>query len=82
LAKLLHRFINEQEPNTKVVFINAWPENQQVQTSNKTILILDEAQTTYGDKDFWSRFKIAPLEDLQVVAFASHDCTGYSGPTM
>ncbi len=80
LAKLLHRYINEQEPNTKVVFINAWPENQQVQTIDKTILILDEAQTTYGDKDFWSRFKVAAMEDMRVVAFASHGSSGYTGP--
>jgi len=78
LANLLHRYINEQELDTKVVSINAWPENQKVQTIDNTIPILDEAQTTYGDKDFWSRFKNPGSEDMWVIAFASHSSSGYS----
>jgi len=80
LAKLLRSYINEQEPDTEVILINAWPENKKVQTFDNTILILDEAQTTYGDKDFWSRFKNPGLEDMRVVAFASHGSSGYTGP--
>ena len=80
LAELLRRHINEHEPETKVVLINSWPECQAVPTIDNTILILDEAQTTYGDKDFWSRFKNPGLEDVRVVAFASHGSSGYTGP--
>jgi len=67
------------EPDTEVVLINAWRENQPVQTTPNMILILDEAQTTYSDKDFWTRFKNPGLQDMQVFAFASH---GSYRPTM
>jgi hypothetical protein len=79
LAGLLRRYINEKEPDTIVVFCQEWPENQPVQTIPHTILILDEAQTTYGDKAFWSRFKNPGLEDMRVVAFASRGTSGYTG---
>jgi hypothetical protein len=80
LAKLLCRYINKREPDTKVVFVHSWPENREVKTIDNTILILDEAQTTYGDKSFWSRFKNPSLEDVWVVAFASHGSSGHTGP--
>ena len=79
LTELLRRYINEMEPNTEVVLINAWRENQPVQTTPNTILILDEAETTYSDKDFWTRFKNPGLQDMRVVAFASHGSSGYTG---
>jgi hypothetical protein len=78
LAKPLRSYINEQEPVTQVVLIHSWPANEKVETIDNTILILDEAQMTCGDKAFWSRFKNPGLEDMRVVAFAS----GCSGPTM
>ena len=78
LAGLLRRYINEKEPHTEVVVVNAWPENLPVQTTPNTILILDEAQTTYSDKDFWTRFKNPGLQDMRVVAFASHGSSGYT----
>jgi len=61
-TKFSSAYINEQEPDAEVILINAWTENRKVQTFDNTILILDEAQTTYGDKDFWSRFKNPGLE--------------------
>jgi hypothetical protein len=67
------------EPYTKVVFVDAWPENLPVQTTPNTILILDEAQTTYWDKNFWSKFKNSGLQGMRVVAFASHGSCGYTG---
>lgn len=51
LAALLRRYINEKEPGTEVIFVEAWPESLAVQTSPNTILILDEAHTTYWDKN-------------------------------
>jgi Cdc6-like AAA superfamily ATPase len=43
LTGLLRRHINEKVPNAEVVFCQAWPEKQPVQTIPHTILILDEA---------------------------------------
>jgi hypothetical protein len=79
LAGLLRRYINGIEPDTEVVFFDAWPENLPVQTTLNMILILDEAQTTYWDKNFWSKFKNPGLQDMRVVAFASHGSSGYTG---
>jgi len=79
LAGLLRRYINAKEPDMEVVFVDAWPENLPVQTTPNTILILDEAQTTYWDKNFWSKFKNPGLQDMRVVAFASHGSSGYTG---
>ena len=76
LAGLLRRYINEKEPDTQVGFCKVWPENLPVQTTPNTVLI---AQTTYGDKAFWSGIKNPGLEDMRVVAFASHGSTGYTG---
>ena len=80
LAGLLHRYILANEPNTKVIFCEEWKEMKPLPTIPGAILILDEAQTTYGDKDFWSRFKNPGLENMWVVAFASHGSSGYTGP--
>jgi len=79
LAGLLRRYVNEREPYTPVVFVDAWPESLPVQTTPNTILILDEAQTTYWDKNFWSKFKNPGLQGMRVVAFASHGSSGYTG---
>ena len=79
LAGLLRRCINETEPYTEVVSVDAWPENQPVQITPNTILILDEAQTTYWDKIFWNKFKNPGLQGMRLVAFASHDSSGYTG---
>ena len=79
LAGLLRRYINEKEPGTKVVFVDTWPEKLPVKSTSNTILILDEAQTTYWDKNFWSKFENPHLQDLWVVAFASHCISGYTG---
>ena len=79
LGGLLLRYIDEIEHYTQVVSCRSWPENLPVETIPNTILILDEAQTTYGDKAFWSRFKTPGLQDMQVVAFASHGNSTYTG---
>jgi hypothetical protein len=79
LAELLRRYVKKMEPYTDVVFVGAWLENLPVQTTPNTILILDEAQTTYWDKGFWGRFKNPGLQDMRVVAFASHGSSGYTG---
>lgn len=79
LAGLLRRYINETEPDTEVVSVDAWPENLPVQITPNTILILDEAQSTYWDKTFWTRFKNPGLQGMRVVAFASHGSSGYTG---
>lgn len=79
LAGLLRRYINETEPDTEVVSVDAWPENLPVQITPNTILILDEAQTTYWDKIFWNKFKNPGLQGMRVVAFASHGSSGYTG---
>jgi hypothetical protein len=80
LANLLSRHIAEEEPDTNVDFIHALPEDEKVRTIDDTILILDEAQTTYGDKAFWTRFKNPDFEEMRVVAFASHGSSGHTGP--
>ena len=79
LAGLLRRYINKKEPDMEVVSVDAWPENLPVQITPNTILILDEAQTTYWDKNFWNKFKNPGLQGMRVVAFASHDSSGYIG---
>jgi len=78
-AGLLRRYINEKEPDTEVVFVDTWSENLPVQATPNTILLLDEAQTTYWDKNFWSKFKNPGLQDMRIVAFASHGSSGYTG---
>ena len=80
LANLLSFYIAEEEPDTNVYFIHALPENEKVRTIDDTVLILDEAQTTYEDKDFWTRFKNPDFEKMRVVAFASHGSSGHTGP--
>ena len=80
LAGLLRRYVKEIEPYTDVLFFEIWPENLPVQTTPNTVLILDEAQTTYWDKRFWNNFKNPGLQDMRVVAFASHGSSGYTGP--
>ena len=79
LAGLLHRYILANEPNTKVIFCEEWKEMKPLPTIPGAILILDEAQTTYWDKVFWNRFKNPDLYIMQVIAFANHGTTGYSG---
>ena len=63
---------------TNTVVDYAWRENQPVQTTSNTILILESGRSA-DDKDFWTRFKNPGLQDMQVVAFASHGSSGYTG---
>jgi hypothetical protein len=49
-----------------------------VKTTPGSILILDEAQTTYSDTAFWTRFKTPGAQDAWVIAFASHGSTSYT----
>jgi hypothetical protein len=51
-----------------MVFVDAWPENLPVQTTPNMIPILDEAQVTYWDKNFWSKFKNPGLQNMRVAA--------------
>lgn len=68
LAELIIQYIQNTEPNTQVVFLSGWIEdivrqptyyNENVEqkgwniSNPKSVLVIDEAQETYSDKNFW-----------------------------
>ncbi len=80
LARLLERYIEKNEPDTEIYYHSSWLGQRPIPTYPfGSVLILDEAQTTYWDKKFWNRFKNPEIQDERVVTFASHGSSGYTG---
>ena len=80
LAQLLGIYIQKKEPDTILHYHSAWLRKDHMPTyPSGSVLILDEAQTTYWDKAFWNKFKNPELQGERVVTFASHGSSGYTG---
>ncbi|TDL20263.1 hypothetical protein BD410DRAFT_841385 [Rickenella mellea] len=91
LAKLLHQHILQVETNPFVLYLDAWPSNgtgeymwwrdwpsrQGFDFQNGATLILDEAQTSYYDQEFWLTLK--NMNDwcpFSVITFARYGTCG------
>jgi len=80
LARLLERYIEKKEPHTEIIYYSQWNSTASIPSYPfGSVLILDEAQATYGDKEFWNRFKNPELQSEQVIAFASHGSSAHTG---
>jgi len=88
LARLLRAHILQQEPNARVTYVRAWlSENDMPRDGWKdwlklkwqpgTVLIVDEAQSSYWDRAFWQDLKeIKPESPFRVITFASYGSAG------
>ncbi|TDL13463.1 hypothetical protein BD410DRAFT_797614 [Rickenella mellea] len=94
LAEILHGYIMEVEPFPKplVVYLRAWPPNDQVAYGNwepwlfathsyafqpGSVLIVDEAQTSYHERSFWMKLKtIDESSPCSVITFAGYGSAG------
>ena len=71
LARLLHQYIHKNEPETKIIYIDIWPEGNPFrhwtdylvsngwEAQDGSVIILDEGQTTYRESEtaLWNFFK-------------------------
>lgn len=92
LAKLLHAHVRRLEPETTVVRIPAWKTEEVLQpvgwrkwlarvwdAQEGSVLIVDEAQSSYWDKDFWTEIKsIDRNSKYRLITFASYGSSGGS----
>jgi hypothetical protein len=76
LARLLHVHILNKEPNAVVVRIEAWETEGggwRAWLKPGSVLIVDRAQTSYQDDDFWGQIKlIGENHEYRVITFASY----------
>ncbi|KAF8237952.1 hypothetical protein L208DRAFT_433834 [Tricholoma matsutake] len=95
LAKLLHAYIHDNEPDIVVARLAAWnPENKlpdgwrrwladSWDAQKGSFLIVDEAQLSYWDMSFWMDIKaIGPNNHFHLITFASYGSSGGSDSLM
>jgi energy-coupling factor transporter ATP-binding protein EcfA2 len=90
LAKLLKACILQKEPGARVTSVASWPSRKQMPDKGwkqwlklkfepGTFLIVDEAQSSYWDKQFWLELKdINPDVVVCVITLASYGSTGHN----
>ncbi|TDL25129.1 hypothetical protein BD410DRAFT_837373 [Rickenella mellea] len=90
LAMLLHEHIIQRELWTRVIFLESWRSRPTVPylvtwqewlhrelASQPSVLIVDEAQTSYWDRDFWLHIQaLNPSSGLRIITFASFGSAG------
>lgn len=91
LAKLLHKYIIDNESNPWVTRVLAWPAEEKMPPGRwrkwlsprwnsqlDSVLIVNEAQSSYWDKDFWLDLikLIKPESRIRVITFASYGSAG------
>ena len=90
LAKLLHEHILETEPESRVTRVRAWTSKDDMPSGGweewlrprwkfqpGSVLIVDEAQSSYWDKAFWLDLKdIKPESPIRVITFVSYGSAG------
>jgi energy-coupling factor transporter ATP-binding protein EcfA2 len=90
LAKLLQVYILRQEPNARVTYVRSWVDKNdmprrgwkdwlKLKLQPGTVLIVDEAQSSYWDKRFWLELKdINPETSSRVVTLSSYGSAGHN----
>ena len=90
LAKLLHDYILKNQPESWVTRIRAWKSENDMPPGGwvewldsrwisqpGSVLIVDEAQSSYWDLAFWQDLKdIKPESPFRVITFASYGSAG------
>jgi hypothetical protein len=91
MAKLLHSYILEREPDALVVRLCAsqtreameknggqrdWPDYNIWDAKGGSVLIVDEAQELYWDTAFWVRIKDNSHSRHRIITLASYESTG------
>ena len=91
LAKLLHSYILLREPEAIVTRVPSWRRQETLMNKggwrqwlvnvwnaqDGSVLIVDEAQTSYWDDDFWGMVKdIDQDSKFRIITFASYGSTG------
>src|ERR1700722_18408205 len=91
LAKLLHGYIRELEPNSIVIRLPSWRTQKTLtikggwrqwlaevwDAQDGSVLIVDEAQPSYWDNSFWGMIKeIDKDSKFRIITFAPYGSTG------
>jgi hypothetical protein len=86
LALLLHHHILDREPTGRVHVISSWSEvdrrgswkdwMEAANFTDKSVVIIDEAQMSYSDEPFWGWIKLMDdTSSIRVIAFVSYGST-------
>ena len=90
LARLLQAYILRQEPNARLTYVRSWlskndmPRKEwkdwlKLKLQPGTVLIVDEAQSSYWDKPFWLELKdINPETSSRIITLASYGSAGHN----
>jgi hypothetical protein len=97
LAMLLHEYMLIREPDTRVVRVPIWKEESEMEKrggwrnwlsakwtdEDDSVLIVDEAQASYWDRDFWldTIKQMKRTTPYRIITFASYGSTG-SNPAL
>ena len=88
LARLLQAYILQQEPNARVTYVRSWLSKNdmprkgwkdwlKLKLQPGTVLIVDEAQSSFWDKPFWLELKdINPETSSRVITLARYGSAG------
>lgn len=91
LLRLTHKYVLEQFPNYKVHTFDGWPQGmsrnesrafieegvgRDPQLAKDSLVLIDDAQSSYYDDYLWSRFKMLEMDSALFVLFSSYGSPG------